>query len=60
MPDGFVTVYHYQYWDESQQAMLTSKWTATLECIRSGLGTPVVASGRQVPVRDLDAFGRVI
>ena len=54
------TVYFYQYWDEDSARLVTSKWEATLECIRSGLGTPIIATGRQVPARDLDPFGRLI
>jgi hypothetical protein len=53
-----ITVYHYQYWDGDNIQLLTSKWEATLECIRSGLGNPIIESGRQVPASEVDAFGR--
>jgi len=56
----FATVYLYQYWDDEKAELVASKWAATLECIRCGLGTPIIASGRQVPLGDLDAFGRLI
>ena len=56
----FATVYRYRYWDDEKAELVTSKWEATLECIRCGLGNPVIASGRRVPAGDLDAFGRLI
>ena len=53
-----VTVYRYQYWDIDAVQLLTSQWEATLDCIRSGLGNPIIESGRQVPASEVDAFGR--
>jgi len=53
-----VTVYRYHYWDSDDVELLTSNWEATLECIRSGLGNPIIESGRQVPAGEVDAFGR--
>ena len=55
-----VTVYRYQYWDSDDLQRLTSKWEATLQCIRSGLGDPIIESGRQVPASEVDEFGRHI
>ena len=54
------TVYRYRYWDDESAQFAISKWEATLECIRCGLGTPIIHSGRQVLVTELDAFGRLI
>jgi hypothetical protein len=56
----FLVVYRYQFWDEDAQEMRTSKWMATLECIRDGLGTPVIASGTKVPRESVDELGRLI
>jgi len=56
----FSTVYLYQYWDDEKAELVTSKGEATLQCISCGLGKAIIASGRQVPVGDLDTFGRVI
>ena len=62
MPDveDFVVVYRYHYWDEDQHQMVISKWEATLQCIKDGLGIPAIETGRKVPRAALDAFGRVI
>lgn len=62
MPDveDFVVVYRYHYWDEDRHQMVVSKREATLQCIRDGLGIPVIESGRKVPRSALDEFGRVI
>jgi hypothetical protein len=55
-----VTIYRYEYWDSEGLELLTSRWEATLECIRSGLGNPIISSGRQVPANEVDEFGRHI
>ena len=57
-PRDTVTVYRYQYWDSNRFELLTSKWEATLECIRNGLGNPIIESGRPVPASEVDEFGR--
>lgn len=56
----FVTVYHYRYWDEDRQKLLTAHGEATLECIRSGLGIPIIASAHHVLPHLLDSVGRLI
>jgi hypothetical protein len=43
-----------------QREHVTSDDEATLECIRCGLGTPILDSGRRARVGDLDPFGRVL
>lgn len=58
--ERYVTVYHYQYWDDAKQQKVTSKWEATLECIKNGLGTPILESGRKVPASSVDIHGRLI
>jgi hypothetical protein len=55
-----LTVYRYRYWDEERGEHVSSDREATLECIRSGLGIPIIDSGRQVRVGDLDAVGRAV
>lgn len=57
---GFIVVYRYHYWDEEQHQMVVSRREATLECIRNGLGIPIVESGRKVHFSQLDEHGRVI
>ena len=56
----WLTVYRYQYWDEDSAQHVTSDCEATLECIRRGLGTPILDSGRRARVGDLDASGRAL
>jgi hypothetical protein len=56
----YFLVYHYQYWDEDKRQMVTSKWMATLECIRNGLGVPIIESGLRVPRESVDDLGRLI
>jgi hypothetical protein len=62
MPDtqDFVVVYRYDYWDADENRMVTSQAEATLECIRNGLGIPVIQSGRKVPRTAVDDRGRLI
>jgi hypothetical protein len=55
-----VVVYSFQHWDDDQQQMVTSSGMATLECIRSGLGRPILESGRRVSVHAVDRVGRFI
>jgi hypothetical protein len=56
----FVVVYRYDYWDEDQLRMITSTLEATLQCIRDGLGIPIIESGRKVPRTAVDGRGRLI
>jgi hypothetical protein len=56
----YLVVYRYQYWDEDTEQMRASKWMATLQCIRDGLGTPIIASGMKVPRESVDGLGRLI
>jgi len=56
----FVVVYHYRYWDERRQEMRVSKWMATLECIRAGLGMPIIETGRKAPLDAVDELGRLM
>jgi hypothetical protein len=56
----FVVVYHYRYWDEDKQEMVTSSSAATLPCIKDGLGIPILESGRKVPRNAVDNLGRLI
>jgi hypothetical protein len=55
-----VVVYRYDYWDEDQHRMVTSTLEATLQCIKDGLGIPVIESGRKVPRAAVDSRGRLI
>ena len=54
-----VWVYRYRYWDPARNEMMTASREATLDAIKSGLGVPVVESGRKVPMRTIDRQGRV-
>jgi hypothetical protein len=56
----FIVVYRYDYWDVDQNRMVSSQAEATLECIRDGLGIPVIESGRKVPRTAVDDRGRLI
>jgi hypothetical protein len=56
---GQAMVYRYQFWDEATSLFVTAKREATLDCIRCGLGIPVLSSGRPVAFSDLDSVGRV-
>jgi hypothetical protein len=56
----FLVVYRYKYWDESTDSMQVSNGMATLTCIRDGLGTPIIESGRKVPRDAVDRNGRLI
>jgi hypothetical protein len=58
--DGFVVVYHYHYWDEERRQMVVSQREATLQCIKDGLGIPIIESGRKVSLTELDGHGRVM
>jgi len=53
-----VMVYDYEYWDPERSQMLRSLVPATLEAIKSGLGIPLLDTGRPVARTDLDGFGR--
>ena len=57
--DTSVMVYDYEYWDPDKGAMLRSHVPATLEAIKSGLGIPLVSTGRWVPLSQIDGLGRV-
>jgi len=58
--DSFVVlVYDYESWDPQLDRMVVSDRSATLEAIRRGLGRPIVATGRKVPVSLLDGAGTV-
>lgn len=52
-------VYRYQFWDEAMSMFVTARREATMDCIRCGLGTPLLTSGRQVAFSDLDSVGRL-
>jgi hypothetical protein len=56
----FVVVYHYRYWDEDKNEMVTSSSEATLPCIKDGLGIPILESGRKVPRSAVDNLGRLM
>ena len=58
--DNVVWVYRYRYWDPRANEMVTATREATLEAIKSGLGVPVVESGRKAHHSDLDGHGRVM
>ena len=53
------TVYLYIFWDENTSVFITAKREATLDCIRCGLGIPLLTSGRQVALSHLDDVGRL-
>ena len=56
--DLSVLVYDYEYWDPESQRMVRSARPATLDAIRNGLGVPVLASARRVPLHGLDHTGQ--
>ena len=43
-----ITVYQYMYWDEDSRSRKKSRLYAPLELIKSGLGTPIYTSVREV------------
>ena len=47
-PDA-VWVYQYLYWDDVKKEHTASKRFATVDVIKCGLGTPILASGKKVP-----------
>ena len=49
----YVWVYQYVYWDDASHTRKTSERFATLEVIRCGLGSPVHASAKKIPVSQL-------
>jgi len=53
-----VMVYDYEYWDPERSQMLRSQVPATLEAIKSGLGIPLLDTGRAIARAELDALGR--
>ena len=57
--DTSVWVYRYRYWDPARNEMVTASREATLDAIKSGLGVPVVESGRKVALKTIDRQGRV-
>lgn len=54
----FTWVYKYRYWDDDRQENAVSDEAFTMDAIRSGLGVPVVESGRKVRSEDVDDSGR--
>ena len=55
----FAWVYKYRYWDEDRGEQLVSSGMFTLDAIRAGLGTPLLASGMRVRADQIDANGRL-
>lgn len=53
MRDGEILVYRYQYWDEQTDQPVVSSGYATIMAIRSGLGIPIISSGKWVPIAEL-------
>lgn len=53
-------VYRYRFWDEDRQQLVQSSAMATLECIRNGLGQPLIESGLRVPSDAVDLSGRLV
>jgi hypothetical protein len=53
----WVLVFEYEYWDPETSTMRKADLPATLEAIRSGLGRPVLTSGRKVLAEWIDAGG---
>jgi hypothetical protein len=53
----WVLVFEYEYWDPDISAMRTAELPATLEAIRSGLGRPVLTTGRKVLAEWIDSGG---
>jgi hypothetical protein len=53
----WVLVFDYEYWDPEISRMRTAELPATLEAIRSGLGRPVITSGRKVLAEWIDSGG---
>ena len=53
-----VWVYRYRYWDPTRDENSVSTDYFTMEAIRSGLGIPLVESGKKVRFADLDDSGR--
>ena len=54
-----VVVYRYRYWDPKTNEMILAAREATLVAIKSGLGVPVIESGRKVALSSIDRQGRV-
>ena len=55
----WVLVYEYEYWDPLQERMVRADGAATLEAIKSGLGQPILSSGKKVRFTHLDSSGRL-
>ena len=53
----WILVFDYEYWDPDTSSMLTAELPATLEAIRSGLGRPVLTTGRKVLAEWIDSAG---
>jgi hypothetical protein len=53
----WVLVFEYEYWDPDAGLMRPAELPATLEAIRSGLGRPVLTSGRKVLAEWIDSGG---
>lgn len=53
-----VWVYHYRFWNPRTNEMLRASRAATLDAIKSGLGVPIVDSGRKIPAGSIDEHGR--
>lgn len=54
-----IWVYKYRFWDAERNDSVISEEMYTLEAIRTGLGQPVIESGRKVPAEDVDASGQL-
>jgi len=50
-------VFDYEYWDPETSRMVPAELPATLEAIRSGLGRPVLTTGRKVLAEWIDTSG---
>lgn len=53
MRDSEILVYRYQYWNEKTDQPVVSDGYATIMAIRSGLGIPIISSGKWVPIAEL-------
>lgn len=53
----WMLVFDYEYWDPETSQMRTAELPATLEAIRSGLGRPILTTGRKVLAEWIDSGG---
>lgn len=55
---AYVVVYLYRFWDPEAESFVVSRERATLDAIKSGLGSPMTETGIKVPRMEVDMHGR--